>query len=432
MDKAGGKRLFKETLIYSVGNFGSKILSFLLLPFYTFFLSSKEIGEYDLLISAVSLFVPLSSLQLSDAVYRWLIEKPDILLSDKKRIISTSILGVFFSFFVSLVLFLLYDIYSPIKYKGFFISLVFLNGLFPYFQNLLRGEGKIKQYAVSGILTTFFIVLFNFVFVYFFQWKVYGIFVANIIAYIIAIIIVVIETRFVYYFDIKSFDKSLFKRMCAYSLPLVPNLMSWWLISSASKFIILSYLGADANGVYAVASRFPVILTVINSVLLLPIQDAVLKENNNETFEKLFSKFVVFELAIALLLSVLSPIMTKLLVADKYFDTWRYMPFLFLGVSYNAIGAFIGLAYQKAKNTLKITITTLIGAIISIVISFVTINNIGLQGISVAFLVGFLIVLLIRYLVIFKGRYNKKILVLILLAPIVCCLFVYYFNKILY
>ncbi|MBB6329152.1 O-antigen/teichoic acid export membrane protein [Chryseobacterium sediminis] len=402
------KKMFKETLTYSIGSFGSKILSFLLVPFYTYFLTKKELGEYDLLLTTISLFAPLVSLQISDATYRWLIDKEYISETEKAKIMTNSIITLCIGYLIFCVGFSIYVFFNSFQYQGYFIILIFLNCLLPLLQSILRGQGNTKQFAINGILTTFLIVVFNIVFIYLLKLNVEGVFIANIVAYTVACIMILYKVKVIQYFKFKYWDPKLIKSMASYSLPLIPNLMSWWAISSASKFIILHYMGAEGNGLYAVASRFPALLLVINSVLLLPLQDRILKEENDATFNRLLGKFIMFEMALAFILGILSPLMTKVLVSKEYFETWQYMPYLYLGVGFNAIAGFLGLKYQKEKNTLKITLTSLIGAVISIVFSVILIQTLGLQGISISFLLGFYCMFLLRFMDILKSE-SKKI-----------------------
>lgn len=398
------KKMFKETLTYSIGSFGSKILSFLLVPFYTYFLTKKELGEYDLLLTTISLFAPLVSLQISDAAYRWLIDKEYISEVEKAKVVTNSIIALFIGYLTFSVGFYIYIFFNNFQYHTYFIVLIFLNCLLPLLQNILRGQGNTRQFAINGIVTTFLMVVFNIIFIYLLRWNVEGVFLANIVAYIIACSMILYKVKIIQYFRFKYWDPKLIKSMASYSLPLIPNLMSWWAISSASKFIILYYMGAEGNGLYAVASRFPALLLVINSVLLLPLQDRILKEKDDATFNRLLSKFIIFEMVLAFALGILSPIMTKILVSKEYFETWQYMPYLYLGVGFNAIAGFLGLKYQKEKSTLKITVTSLIGAIISIVFSIVLIQSIGLQGISISFLLGFYFMFMLRFMDILKSE----------------------------
>jgi len=423
------KKMFKETLTYSIGSFGSKILSFLLVPFYTYFLTKKELGEYDLLLTTISLFAPLVSLQISDATYRWLIDKEYISETEKAKIMTNSVITLCIGYLVFCLGFSVYVFFNSFQYQGYFIVLIFLNCVLPLLQSILRGQGDTRQFAINGILTTFLIVVFNVIFIYLLKLNVEGVFIANIVAYTVACILILYKVRIIQYFKFKYWDPKLIKSMASYSLPLIPNLMSWWAISSASKFIILHYMGPEGNGLYAVASRFPALLLVINSVLLLPLQDRILKEQDDVTFNRLLGKFIVFEMALAFILGILSPLMTKILVSKEYFDTWQYMPYLYLGVGFNAIAGFLGLKYQKEKNTLKITLTTLLGAVVSIVLSIILIQYIGLQGISISFLLGFLVVLLVRYIDIYKKDvFNFKFFIIIVL-PVVSYLSILLIKK---
>ena len=47
-----GKQFLKSVGIYAVGNIGSKLITFLMIPLYTFFVETSEFGYYDLCLTA--------------------------------------------------------------------------------------------------------------------------------------------------------------------------------------------------------------------------------------------------------------------------------------------------------------------------------------------------------------------------------------------
>ncbi|MBF4485996.1 polysaccharide biosynthesis C-terminal domain-containing protein [Flavobacterium sp. CSZ] len=404
-----GNNLFKETLIYSIGSFGSKVLSFLLLPLYTFFLTKKDLGEYDIFITTITLFVPLVSLQISDAAYRWLIDKDKENEYLKKQIITNTMLAFGAGFLLFSGFLLIYSELETFRYKGYFFSLMFLNCLLPILQSILRGEGHTKKFAVNGLLTTFLVIVFNVLFIYVFHFKVEGILLANVIAYTIACVLILFQINIFKYFSFQASNKELLKEMCHYSLPLIPNLMSWWVIGSASKFIILHYLGAEANGIYAISSRFPSIIVIVNSIFVLPIQDGFLKKDIKiEDFSNLLVYFFKIEFSIIVILIVGAPIYTKYIVNSEFYESWRFMPFLYLGVGFNTVAALISLIYQKSRATAKITFTTIIGGAVSIGLCFLLVSRWGLYGISISYFSGFFIIYLLRYFDL-KKELNLKI-----------------------
>ena len=75
--------LIKNMGILTISNFSSKILVFLLVPLYTSVLSTKEYGTYDLAVSTATLLYPILTLNIVDAVMRFLMDKE----SDKKAVI---------------------------------------------------------------------------------------------------------------------------------------------------------------------------------------------------------------------------------------------------------------------------------------------------------------------------------------------------------
>lgn len=416
------KGLFRETIIYSIGAFGSKVLKFLLVPLYTFFLTKKEMGEYDLFLTTITLIVPLASFQISDAIYRWLISAEiEQNKSLKDKIIFNSLIAYLSAFLIFTVLFYFFLLFEDFPYSQYFVICLFFATLLPLLQNMIRGLGKIKEYAANGIITSTFLIFLNILFIWILEFKVVGILLANIFSNALVVLLIIFRLRLYSSFNLKLFDRSLINKMLQYSLPLIPNLMSWWLISSASKFIILDKLGVDANGIYAISSRFPSILIIVNSIFILPIQDLFLKEKSNfEYFTRLLKKFIVLEFSLVLLLSLGAPIYTKFFVSSDFYIAWEYMPFLYLGVGFNTIAALISIVYQKEKRTERIMVTTILGGMVSILTCFFSISYFQLKGVSFTFFLGYLTMFLFRYYDIkinsdFKLSFNLKKLILFLL-----------------
>ncbi|HIX66213.1 MAG TPA: polysaccharide biosynthesis protein, partial [Candidatus Anaerotruncus excrementipullorum] len=69
MDKY--KRLLSNTLIFAIGTFSSKVLVFLLVPFYTNLLTKGEMGTADLIVQTANLIIPIVSIGMSNAIIRY-------------------------------------------------------------------------------------------------------------------------------------------------------------------------------------------------------------------------------------------------------------------------------------------------------------------------------------------------------------------------
>ena len=85
-----GKELLENTAIIGIGNFSTKILSFLLLPVYTSLLSTSDYGLYDLFITISTFLVPCITLLMDESMFRFLIDCNTE--DDKRQIISQTII----------------------------------------------------------------------------------------------------------------------------------------------------------------------------------------------------------------------------------------------------------------------------------------------------------------------------------------------------
>ena len=90
MNKNKYKDLAKNTGIFAIANFSSKVLVFLLVPLYTRTLSTSDYGFYDLAYSTIQLFLPILTLNISEATMRFLM-KSDI---DRDSVFSISLSNV--------------------------------------------------------------------------------------------------------------------------------------------------------------------------------------------------------------------------------------------------------------------------------------------------------------------------------------------------
>ena len=69
-----GSKLAKNTVIYAIGNFGTKILSYVMVLVYSYYITPEELGYYDVVLTTISMIQPLVIFQLNDGVFRFLIE----------------------------------------------------------------------------------------------------------------------------------------------------------------------------------------------------------------------------------------------------------------------------------------------------------------------------------------------------------------------
>ncbi len=429
--------LVKNTLIYAVGNLGSRLLSFLIVPLYSFYLTKSELGQYDLLLSSVSIFVPFITLQIADSVYRWLIEAKDNIGLQKQAITVGSFVVLMNIVFAFSIYFLLRDKFR-IEYIHFFIAILFLNISYSYLQQVCRGIQKNKLYSESGILFSLVYVVANIVIIVFYNINVKILFTSTILAYLITIIYMLIKTRYIYYIDFKNLSFQIARRMINYSLPLIPNTVSWFLINEANKFIILSKLSISDNGIYAIANKFPTILTILTSVFVLAWQDKSFIEEINERVKInntiIYENYINIVFGLAIILISISKLILHYSVGSEFYEAWKYMPMLYVAVGFSSLANFLGTFYLKSKLTKGLFLAAIVGGAINILSTYLLINEIGLYAPVYGTLIGFVVVWLIRTMHTKKHIDSTKIILRIIVLTLICIgnnYVMYYENKVI-
>ena len=210
------KDLLIGTVVYAIGNIGTKILSFLIVPLYTYYISTYDMGRYDLLISTVSLISPLVSLKISDATYNWMIKKQE---ADSLCIKTTYLFLLKSIVFVTIIL-TIFNYMCHIEYFVYFLLLIILDSLLETTQKILRGFKNQKLFAFSGVFYTVILLLSNFISIVILKKGIESLMVNTIFSQFLTIIMIFIfEKRFWcgFYNTSKSNRKLLERKFLSFS-----------------------------------------------------------------------------------------------------------------------------------------------------------------------------------------------------------------------
>ena len=91
-----------------------------------------------------------------------------------------------------------------------------------------------------------------------------------------------------------------------------------------------------------------------------------------------------------------SQIGTNILFADAYAQAWIYIPVLLIATVFSALVTYLGSVYFVAKKSVLSFLTSMIGAVINIVLNLILIPQYGGQGAAIATLCSYFAVYLIR------------------------------------
>ena len=394
------KKTINKLFYYAVGTFGSKVIYFLLVPFYSFFLSKSDLGFYDIILASLTILTPIITIQVSDAVYRELHDPTKQSLKSAKAFSS----GLSVIFFGLLIFVFIAFIFNNLFANKIFYELVLIQSSFTFyifFQQSLRGLSLNKEYALMGTINAFLLILFSIILIYFSTIELRNIILAIACAQLISIIFAIYKINFFKLFEIKNISKAKVYELINYSFPLLPNTLSWWLIDLGSRYIILLFIGIEENGLYAVAARYAGIIALVNSIFILSWQDYVINSKskislNTNYFSSYLNFFIAFQIGLVILLTSFSNELIYFTTPTDFHNAAKYLPILLISSAFASFCGFYGAFYLKEKRTKKIFTTTLIGSIINIAFCIAFINYLGLYAVAVASFVGFLITFLLR------------------------------------
>ena len=397
--KSRQRWLIKNTGILALGTISSKVLTFMLLPVYTNILSTEDYGTVDVLMTIVTLSVPFITLQLFSAVFRFIIEEEH----DKKGqsvIITTGILPAVLNYVVACILVLILNCFIKVPYCGLILLYFAANIVFEYAQCIMRGFGKNTLYSLMSFLMTLIILVSNIVMLLLLHMKGETILISNILAYFTMGIIVFFRLHLQEYIHWKSFSRTKLKEMLKYSMPLIPNTISWWIANTSDRLIITFVLGAGANGIYAAANKIPNIYTTVFNVFNIAWSESLsrgVKDPSQEKFVKqMFSRcFKLFGCLNLGLISVISLIF-NFLIGAAYADAYPQVFILILAIFFNSICSLYGGMFDAYKKSAITGTTTVIGAVVNLIVNISLIKFIGLYAASLSTLVSYLVILGMR------------------------------------
>lgn len=387
------KTLAKNTVIYMIGNMGSKILQMLILPIITAVLSTEQYGYYDLVITTISLITPIITLQMIEGMFRYLFDGTE---KEKKETVST-VIGVLLIGLAVLSVAIIGFFFTSfhIEYP-FLILLNYISYIvFSFTQKYARCEKKNSAVAISGVLNTIIMLIVQAVCLLIFNMRTDGMLIANCISYFGAALYLELNLHIEKRISWKSFNIKHAKELLKYSAPLVPNSICWWFVSACDKYVISFFLSTAATGIYSIAGRFSQLLTMFTSVFQMAWQESSITESTSKERNKFYSD--TFNTYMRLLLGgyifvlPLIRIIMPILVANEFQKGYLYNPLLLIGGVFSAFSQFYGSAYLAFKKTKGVLSTTIVSAIVNLSIAVILIKPLGLfapaLGTTCAFLV---------------------------------------------
>lgn len=383
------QKLAGNTIIFAIGSFGAKFLSFFLIRLYTGCLTNEEYSTADLLYQAVNVLYPIVTMSMADAVIRFGMDKG----YDKRSVYTSAITATVIGL---AALALLAPLFNFTDMYGGYSFLLYVYCYFSSFRqiasNFVRAKGHVKLFALDGILSTLTIVICNVIFLVAFKMGVTGYILSIIISDVLSFTGLTIVAGLHKYLDFKYFSKKIFKDMLKYSAPLIPTYVLWWITSSSDRWFVISMRGDAENGIYSASYKIPSLLMMFTTLFFQAWQMSAIENRNDSGLAKFYTKIYgayssMLMIAAAGVIMLVKPL-TYLLVDNdpekNFVYGYHYTPILVIAMVFQCLCQFTSSVYNVRKKSVNSMLTSLIAAVVNVILNFLLVPDFGATGAAIA------------------------------------------------
>jgi len=184
-----------------------------------------------------------------------------------------------------------------------------------------------------------------------------------------------------------NFHKSILISILKYSLPVIPYVLSNWVMNMSNRIFIDHYFTKADNGIYGFSFKIASISLIITSAASMAYNPYFFKTANSDDQIKAKKELyttnnliIITLLILGFLIAVFSKDLVLLFMNRKYADAYKVIPLI---VAANVFIQFISLSnlsFSQSKKTKQLMYIVLFVAVINILLNFLLIPPFGVFG----------------------------------------------------
>jgi Membrane protein involved in the export of O-antigen and teichoic acid len=369
------------------------------IPIITGRLTKAELGSYDLISTGVTLILPVVTLQIHSAAFRFLIgcrereaERREVISSVFAFLLPVSLTALILVFFVlrrvslgTRVLIVLY----------YYVDMLLMAA-----QQVIRGLSKNKLYSLSAIVLSFTNMVLVILMVAVSDQGLQGVLISAIASTALACAILLAKGGVLGDISPRYVSSDMIKNMLRYSWPMIPNRLSYWILNASDRFILRGFLGLESIAVYAAANKIPQLFTSVLGTFVFAWQEnaslAVEDGDAGEYYSQMFDQVFCIVTGVMALLIGATPILFTILIKGDYSEAYPQMPILYMGVFFSAIASFLGGIYIAHKKTKSVGSSTIVAAAVNLAIDLLLVRRLEIYAASISTLVSYIVLAVYR------------------------------------
>ncbi len=410
-------KLFVENfIVYGVGGIISKIIPLVMVPIVTRMMpDSSYFGISDLANTILSLCTSLAIMGMYDAMYRMFFEKEDE--EYKKDICSTAFTFTVLSSFVIFVIMLLMRDFisrwfwgdSQYAYLIYIVAIAVLVGSTNTIISApTRMQNKRKIFLIANTVSPIL------------SYSIAIPFLLNghyVIALPLAQMVsgITMEAAFGFlnhsWFNPRRFNFEYLKQLLLIAVPLLPNFLIYWIFNSSDRLMITNLIGIGASGIYSVGSK----LGSASQLIYIAFGGgwqffafSTMKEKNQvESNSRVFEYLGIISFICGAFVFALAKLIFEILFAREYVSGYIVAPYLFLAPLLQMLFQVACNQFLVVKRTWPNLFILSLGAIVNIFLNLTLIPTLGIEGASIATLIGYVVSDILAIVVLTKMKLMK-------------------------
>jgi O-antigen/teichoic acid export membrane protein len=258
--------------------------------------------------------------------------------------------------------------------------------------NLFRAEERSTAFAIASVTNVVVTVAAMVVFVAVFHWGAIGLVVGNFTGTLVVYLALVAYRTEQLGLE---FDRTLFRGMQRFGMPLVPSALALWAINFVDREFLVWYTNKAEVGVYSAAVKIASVITFVMiafrtawPAFAYSIED---DREARRTYAFVLTYLLAFASWVALALGALAPWWTRLLTAPEYQRAEKGVALLAFAGAVYAGYTVLAIGSGRARKTQLNWVVTGVGAAANVGLNFWLIPRWGMVGAAVSTLVAYVV-----------------------------------------
>lgn len=426
-------KLLKNTIFYSLGEICPRIISFLLLPVYTRYLTTSDYGILSYTNTIVSFLLVLGSLSLNTYILRfYFIHRQE---KQQKQMIGSIYMTTFIMNFVILLLaystfpYLIDNFNLQVPWDPYFklaILAYFLDSFSVIPLVIYRVRQDAQYFVYLSLGRTLLQVVLNIYFIVFLQIGLLGYYYAAILAYASFIFFYL---RIIKKYACFSIKRSYVSEGLKYALPLLPGALAYLMLSVSDRLILERNVPISEIGIYNVAYTLSFALNIVIQSGYKAIEPEIFKRYSTPDYYAFLRKaqalFFATIYVAGLGIALFSQEVFYYFTADSFHVAYMYVPILITSVFMTGQNVIYSGVLSAERKTKVVGMAIMCGAVTSVCLNILLTPLWGVKAAALSSALSFFLMNTILFIkMTYPGKsMSKEILSIVLVVVISYSLF---------